>query len=426
MINLFFVPWDFSGAGTYRKEVVAYLATCPNIKVFVVNIVGNLSEIKETTNNSITEITIPMPRAKHYKKEKFLSLCATLLQSKYSHLENNVFHFNSHLLVDLAQSVKSKFDCKIVYSLHFLLPQFTCVKFDDSYKCNLDNDDDKMLLNILTLADQIICVTKFAEETIHKHFNITSHKTHTILNGFNNASINNSNKQKLKKQFGFDTTEKIVLYAGQLEFRKGIDTLLKAFKEVLIEFPKTRLVIAGNGNFNDYMKYNKGIYGKVQFTGRVDLEDIRKFYLMADVGVIPSRFEQCSYVAIEMMHYAVPIVVTDVPGMTELFDHEQNALKCRLVMHNNGEEIVLNPDETELADQIKRLIREPDFAKQLGQNAQKKARREFTTEVMGKETFKIYQKVIKNEGLALSENENLNSKPFRVEGPSLKIEAVEV
>ena len=217
-----------------------------------------------------------------------------------------------------------------------------------------------------------------------------------------------------------------MLYAGQLDFRKGVDTLLKVFKEVLIEFPKTRLVIAGDGNFNDYMNHSKGIYGKVQFTGKVDLEDIRKFYLMADVGVIPSRFEQCSYVAIEMMHYAVPIVVTDVPGMTELFDHEQNGLKCRLIMHNNGKEIVLNPDETELADRIKRLLREPDFAKQLGQNAQKKARRKFTTEVMGKEIFKIYQKVIKNEGLTLSKNENLNSKPLRVEGSSLKIEAVEV
>lgn len=55
-------------------------------------------------------------------------------------------------------------------------------------------------------------------------------------------------------------------------------------------------------------------------------KELKKWYQMADIGVIPSYTEQCSYVGIEMMMHGLPIVTSDGFGLRDMFKDRGNAI----------------------------------------------------------------------------------------------------
>ena len=132
----------------------------------------------------------------------------------------------------------------------------------------------------------------------------------------------------------------------------------------------------------------------MHFLSKVDNEDIHQFYNLADIGIISPGLEQCYFVALEMMNSGTPVIISD--GMTELFTHEYDVLKFKLKVKTDEEKLTLQPDETDLAKQIKRLISLPDLANKLCRNAKKKVQRELTGKIMGKQTLEVYKKLITN------------------------------
>lgn len=65
---------------------------------------------------------------------------------------------------------------------------------------------------------------------------------------------------------------------------------------------------------------------KVTYTGHLERKELKKWYQMADIGVIPSYTEQCSYVGIEMMMHGLPIVTSDGFGLRDMFKDQGNAI----------------------------------------------------------------------------------------------------
>ena len=122
----------------------------------------------------------------------------------------------------------------------------------------------------------------------------------------------------MRQKYGFTETEKIILFVVRLEWDKGIFDLITAFKQVLSTIPEVRLIIAGNGNFNKSMEiiypYNKFI----TFMGFITQEILQELYLIANVGVVPSYFEEFGYVAAEMMINQCPIIIRNTTGLKEI------------------------------------------------------------------------------------------------------------
>lgn len=391
MINLFFITDSYPEIDRYCKELISYLAVYKTIKLHVVYVHSDKKEFLVTKQNSITEIYIPEPLIENFNTEKYYSLCATLIYSQFSHLKNVIFHFNIQTMVSMALILQNRFDCKIVYTLHSLPNNYLNYKYSELIVNPTENIEEMQYGQMLEVADQVICVNQFLEGIVGELFDVLQTKTNTIYYGMDYIHPDiNTNKMIIKEQFGFNLDEKIVLYLEKPDFPKGLDSLLKAFKEVLVKFPKTRLMISGKGVFNDDLKNE--ILGKVHFIGNAGWEDFHKFYYLADIGIIPSSLEQCSYTAIEMMYCGIPVIISD--RIIGLFTHEYDALKFKHQVNADEKTLTLVPDETDLATQIERLISEPDLANKLSRNAKKKARREFTRKLMGAKTLEIYKKLI--------------------------------
>lgn len=166
--------------------------------------------------------------------------------------------------------------------------------------------------------DAYIAVTEFGKRDLHYNFGIPEEMITVIYNG--TAPVDVVEQTGTRAKYGFQETDILVLFSGRIEEAKGADVLIKAFLEAAAVNDKLHLVMAGGcSNFRDYLKLAAGNIGRIHFTGYLDNPvQLADMYTIADIGVVPSRFEQCSYTAIEMMWHGLPVIISDVPGLNEL------------------------------------------------------------------------------------------------------------
>ena len=117
--------------------------------------------------------------------------------------------------------------------------------------------------------------------------------------------------QVSRGEMGFDG-KKVVLSVGYLIARKGLDTLIEAFRGM--EREDAVLVIAGAGDQEDHLRRLAGGASNIQFPGYVEGTLKAKYYSVADVFVLPTLHDPWGLVVNEAMAYGLPIVVTDRAG----------------------------------------------------------------------------------------------------------------
>lgn len=127
-----------------------------------------------------------------------------------------------------------------------------------------------------------------------------------------------------------------IVYIGRPDKRKGVDWLLKAFAELVVEMPNTHLIVAGDGSRQDklkqYVKSQK--IPNVSFPGFVSEEEKRRLLGNADVACFPSLYgEGFGIVLVEAMAMGVPVVAG-------------NNLGYRGVMKNEGRIGLVDPEAT--------------------------------------------------------------------------------
>lgn len=109
-----------------------------------------------------------------------------------------------------------------------------------------------------------------------------------------------------------------LLYVGQLIHGKGVDLMLKALKLVSVDF---RLTIIGQGNAEEKLKkltLKLGLSDRVHFAGWKDHFEINKFYQLASVVLVPSRWpEPFGMVGLEAMKNNRPVIAFDAGGIRD-------------------------------------------------------------------------------------------------------------
>lgn len=117
-----------------------------------------------------------------------------------------------------------------------------------------------------------------------------------------------------------DTCKNIV-FAGGLTYGKGVDTIIQAMPSVLSIFPKTKLEIIGDGEYRQHLetltKDNK-LEKNINFIGELTHEKTLTKIGEACVVIVPSRFDALPKVVLESMARGVPVIATNVGGITEM------------------------------------------------------------------------------------------------------------
>lgn len=129
-----------------------------------------------------------------------------------------------------------------------------------------------------------------------------------------------SDKNIYKEKIGC-CEEKMILYAGQIIYRKGIDILINVFSKMDCNI---RLFIVGgekeNATWIDGYENNK-----ITYAGFKTKDELKDYFLAADLFVLPTREDIWGLVIQEAMSKGLPVITTDRCGAgTELVRNEEN------------------------------------------------------------------------------------------------------
>lgn len=162
----------------------------------------------------------------------------------------------------------------------------------------------------------------------------------------------------LRAEFGLDTQTALLVFAGRLTQQKGVDILLQALAIVRNEHPTIQLWIVGEGDQRGELEQlctTLQLDTHVRFLGkRTDVPDLMR---VAQLFVLPSRWEGLPTVLMEAMLVGTPIVATKISGNRELIRHKHNGWLC-------------SPDNpAALAEQISVALHTPEAAQQYAAQA---------------------------------------------------------
>ncbi|GFH99173.1 alpha-galactosylglucosyldiacylglycerol synthase [Bacteroidaceae bacterium] len=160
-------------------------------------------------------------------------------------------------------------------------------------------------------------------------YQISTGKVRVIPNGMQDEyhPLSNEERHKMKADFGFADTDRLILFVGRVTQMKGIGILIESMKKIISEDSHVHLILAGRGEEGVFKKMTVGYWKNIHFIGQVDKGIVSQLYQIADLGVLPSFHEQCSCVAIEMMMFDLPFIATrcgrlnDIPLSDNLLEY---------------------------------------------------------------------------------------------------------
>lgn len=112
-----------------------------------------------------------------------------------------------------------------------------------------------------------------------------------------------------------------IIFVGQLIPRKGIDLLLDAMQPLFGQHPNLRLSVIGSGELLAHLQEQAaalGLSDRVAFEGVIPPASIRERIAVADLLVLPSRWDGWGAVVNEALSVGVPVIVSDRCGAADL------------------------------------------------------------------------------------------------------------
>lgn len=124
-------------------------------------------------------------------------------------------------------------------------------------------------------------------------------------------------EEKLAVQHKTEVKEETVfMWAGRMEYRKGLELLVDALKKLPIE-KKWKVVLCGDGSERSFIQKlcdKEKFFDRVYFTGKLSYEQVQKLYEEASVFVFPSLRETTGTVIIEAMAHKLPVICLEQGG----------------------------------------------------------------------------------------------------------------
>lgn len=178
---------------------------------------------------------------------------------------------------------------------------------------------------ILESADCVVATSPQERDTLQELVSRRG-RIEVIPCGTNTDNFRSIPKAQARAKLGFSPSDKIVLYVGRFDPRKGIDTLVRAFATCKTRAEgNLKLIIAGGSDSqrSDYQERLRieqlvrelNVAEQTLFPGLLSHDVLPFYYTAADVCVVPSHYEPFGLVAIEAMACGTPVVASNVGGL---------------------------------------------------------------------------------------------------------------
>ena len=401
--------WVVRGVETYLSELTAALKNS-DINICVVHANANIPQIETVETDGIRHWYLPgpLPQQRSLNPKRQWDLyhrsIVYLLKWHIKDKKNLVFHLNYHRTATLAVELKKAFDCQIVMPIHYIDLYFNRLRELSIFRQMEENRQDRNYMQLMETyqsdkelydrVDRIICLSENTRQVLKHNYKIEYHKTTVIYNGLTDVK-QIADQQSLKQKYRIPDIP-VFLFAGRVEGDKGLLCALRAFKRTINTQPACHLIIAGSGQFEFFMKECEDIWMHVTWTGVIGKEKLYDLYALADVGLLPSFNEQCSYAAIEMMMHGLPMIGSTSSGLKEMIVDGETGLHLPVIDHEYSMEI----DDELFAEKMVYLLQNPDERKRMGANARRRYETLYSSEIFRNNMLDFY------DGLSTTQYDN--------------------
>ncbi|HET6453332.1 MAG TPA: glycosyltransferase family 4 protein, partial [Armatimonadota bacterium] len=227
---------------------------------------------------------------------------------------------------------------------------------------------------LLRYTDRIVAVSQALRDELVSEMGLRPEKIQVIYNGIKFHDLPKPQHAGIR-----------IGTVARLAPQKGVDHFLRAAALVKKRFPEAEFKVIGDGPnryWLDMIVREHGLEDCVEFMGfRRDALQVAAGW---DVFVLASTRETFGLALAEAMSQGVPVVASDIGGIPEMVDGETTGLLAEV---GNAEDF---------AENICRLLEDPELAGRIGKAGNEFVRASFTSEGMMEEIQGLYERQTPN------------------------------
>lgn len=352
---------EYASAGvlTYLNTILPYQEKQIEVETITV-FASKKNSGKIYTSDKVKVIYYEYDRKNFYRVIPFLN--------KAIKLENpDILHLHSTFAGIFGRVLNWRRNYKIIYCAH------GWSFFRESSKINLFLF--KLIENILSLnTDTIIDISKHEYGLIEKMPLIR--KKHVLVN--NGIADTFSHIDKNNESL-FDNDKFNLLFVGRFDRQKGLDILVRCFKEFQDELADINLYCVGDNIVDSPNFVRENLPQNIFMLGSI-MEGIDSYYHEADAVIVPSRWEGFGFVAVEAMKNGKALLVSN---------------RGQLPYFVENDELIFSLDINDIKDKILKLSVSNNIDNIGGRNREVYERK-YTSDTLNKKLFKIYEGVLRD------------------------------
>jgi glycosyltransferase involved in cell wall biosynthesis len=246
----------------------------------------------------------------------------------------------------------------VVISIAFWMPSVYLAFLKKYLKCKLiiltdaiPNVDSKASLLRKTLRKFILsqtdCVLAGSDLTINyiqslsKNVSIEKSIQTIDSEGWKHKISSLKDKKTLRKKYGYNVDDRILLSVGNLVEKKNVSSIIKQLEEI----ENCTLIVIGEGSLQNELSQQVqqlNLQNRVSFLGKKYEVELIKYYVMSDIFIFPSLYDQFGFVVPEALISGLPVICSKNTGASELIKDGYNGF-------------LIGPEE-EYADKINHIF----------------------------------------------------------------------
>lgn len=246
-------------------------------------------------------------------------------------------------------------------------------------------------LTINRLATRTVAVSLVLAEALRERHGTRRRRLAVLHNGAAEARIRGGEALE-RERLGIAAGAPVVLFAGRLSREKGADIAIEAFARLVRGRTDARLVLIGDGPERpalENLARSRGVAERVVFAGYQ--AEPGPWYRLADMVVMPSRWEALGMTAVEAMAAGLPVVASKIGGLREVVIEGETGL---LPEPSTWQSHARNLDPGPFAAALRGLLDGPERARAMGAAGRKRYQSRFTIEAYVSRYEALYARLL--------------------------------
>ena len=216
-------------------------------------------------------------------------------------------------------------------------------------------------------VDRFVAVSDFVRDYALAALSIAADRILVIENGLSRYGLIRPPLRNLSRRRKATVGRPLLVHLANAHPQKNHIAILRAFKNILPEYPGADLVLAGAlddstdvGRSVHAEVVRSNLHGHVRCSGPLERREVSRLLANAHVGLLPSVFEGFSIASLEYAYFGLPTVLSDTGAARRLANQYEHAVIA--------DPVAFRPEQLD-ATRVERQGLDPDPSTVAGINA---------------------------------------------------------